>query len=134
MFAALGCGALASPAFAADSVYGVWLRDGHDEQMEFFDCAGALCAKGALPMKDGTESPMILRAAKKVAPNHWKGPLFNPEDGKTYNGEIKFETPDKLTLTGCLVGFLCMSEGWTKVGPPTIPAAAKAAPEPSKPK
>jgi uncharacterized protein (DUF2147 family) len=108
---------LASPSCAADTVYGLWQRDNHEEQMFFFDCGGALCARGALPMRDGTESPMILRAAKKAGDNHWKGDLFNPENSKTYNGEIKFEPPNRLTLTGCLIAFLCQSETWTKLGP-----------------
>jgi uncharacterized protein (DUF2147 family) len=107
----------ASPALAADSVYGTWLRDNHQEKMLFFDCGGALCARGALPMRDGSESPMILRSAKKIGDNRWKGELFNPENGKTYNGEIKFEPPNHLTLTGCLIAFLCQSETWTKIGP-----------------
>ena len=115
---------VASPVFAADSIYGVWQRDGHEEKMDFFDCGGALCAKGSLPMKDGSESPMILRHAQKVAPNDWKGELYNPENSKTYSGEIKFEPPNRLRLTGCLIGFLCGSESWTKLGPlpPPLPA------------
>ncbi|HXY58023.1 MAG TPA: DUF2147 domain-containing protein [Methylocystis sp.] len=124
--------ALLTPTSGAETVYGVWLRDGHEEQMDFFDCNGALCAKGSLPMKDGSESPMILRQAQKVGPNHWKGELFNPENGKSYDGEIKFEPPSKLKLTGCLIGFLCGSESWTKIAP--LPAPAPAPKRASEPK
>jgi len=41
---------------------------------------------------------------RKMAPIKWKGDLYNPEDGKTYGGEISYDTPTKLTLTGCLMG------------------------------
>lgn len=114
--------ALLAPAvsFAADPIYGVWVREGHPtDKLEFYDCAGKLCAKGVLPMLDGSPPPIILRSAAKTGPNSWKGDLFNPEDGKTYTGKITYDTPNQFTLTGCLVAFLCQSETWTRVsGPP----------------
>jgi uncharacterized protein (DUF2147 family) len=112
---------LCAPQLAsAMDVYGVWVRDGHPtDKLEFFDCQGKLCAKGILPMLDGSPPPLVLRNAPKIAPNNWKGDLFNPEDGKTYTGKIIYQEPNQLTLTGCLVAFLCQSETWTRVsGPP----------------
>ncbi|WP_424361204.1 DUF2147 domain-containing protein [Methylocystis parvus] len=129
--------ALCAPQFAsAMDIYGVWVRDGHPtDKLEFFDCQGKLCAKGVLPMLDGSPAPLILRHAPKTGPNNWKGDLFNPEDGKTYTGKITYQEPNQLTLTGCLVAFLCQSETWTRVsGPPkandakTDAKAAKAQP------
>lgn len=118
-------------AIAAEPIYGVWVRDGHpDDQLEFYDCAGKLCAKGTLPLPDGSPAPEILRNAAKNGTNKWKGDLYNPEDGKTYGGEISYDTPTKLTLTGCLMGFLCQSEIWTRVpAPPKPPAPETKAPE-----
>jgi uncharacterized protein (DUF2147 family) len=123
-----------SAAVAADTpIYGVWVREGHPtDKLEFYDCAGKLCAKGTQPMLDGSPAPEILRKAAKTAPNNWKGDLFNPEDGKTYTGKIAYEPPDQLTMTGCLVAFLCQSETWTRVsGPPKAAAKpeAKGAPK-----
>lgn len=119
------------PATAAEPIYGVWVRDGHpDDQLEFYDCSGKLCAKGTLPLPDGSPAPEILRNAAKNGANKWKGDLYNPEDGKTYGGEISYDTPTKLTLTGCLMGFLCQSEIWTRVpAPPKPPASETKAPE-----
>lgn len=113
--------ALCAPQIAsAMDIYGVWVREGHaTDKLEFFDCQGKLCAKGVLPMLDGSPPPLVLRHAPKTGPNSWKGDLFNPEDGKTYTGKITYEPPNQLTLTGCLVAFLCQSETWTRVsGPP----------------
>lgn len=111
-------------ARAADQIYGVWVREGHpDDKLEFYDCTGKLCAKGIEPMPDGTPAPQILRGAAKTAPNKWEGDLFNPENGKTYIGKIALDSPTSLTLTGCLVAFLCQSETWTRVSGPTKPAA-----------
>ncbi|PPD43208.1 MAG: hypothetical protein CTY15_10645 [Methylocystis sp.] len=111
-------------ARASDAIYGVWVREGHPtDKLEFYDCAGKLCAKGVLPMLDGRPAPQILRSAAKTGANSWKGDLFNPEDGKTYTGKITYDSPNQLTLTGCLVAFLCQSETWTRVSGPTKAAA-----------
>lgn len=109
--------AFAAPAAAGpgDPIYGVWVRGGHTEKLEFFDCEGRLCARGALPRPDGSPPPLILRHAAKIEPNKWKGDLFNPENGKTYSATITLDSPTHLTLTGCLIAFLCQSEPWTKI-------------------
>ena len=116
-----------SASLAADAIYGVWVRDGHPtDKLEFYDCSGKLCAKGTLPGVDGSPPPIILRSAAKTGPNNWKGDLFNPEDGKTYTGKISYDSPTQMTMTGCLVAFLCQSETWTRVsGPPKPKAEAK---------
>jgi hypothetical protein len=64
-----------------------------------------------------------LKNAAKTTPNHWEGQLDDPESGKTYIGKIALDSPTALTMTGCLVAFLCQSETWTKVSGPTKPAA-----------
>ncbi len=113
------------PALAAEPIYGVWVRDGHpDDKLEFYDCAGKLCARGTLPLPDGSPAPEILRKAAKNGDNSWKGDLFNPEDGKTYTGSITYDSTTKLTLSGCLMIF-CQSETWTRVS-----YAAKPKPKP----
>lgn len=100
---------------AEPAIYGVWVRDGHpDDKLEFYDCGGKLCARGTEQMPDGSPPPEILRHAAKNGANSWKGDLFNPEDGKTYGGSIAYDSATKLTLTGCLMGFLCQSETWTR--------------------
>lgn len=107
------CGPFA--AQAAEPIYGVWVRDGHpDDKLEFYDCKGKLCARGTLPLPDGSPAPEILRKAAKNGDNSWKGDLFNPEDGKTYTGSITYDSTNKLTLSGCLMIF-CQSETWTRV-------------------
>lgn len=111
---------------ATDAIYGVWGRDGHaNDKLEFYDCAGKLCAKGAVPKPDGSPPPQVLRNAAQTEANSWSGDLFNPENGKMYKGTITLESPTKMTLKGCLVAFLCQSESWTKIsGPPPKPAKA----------
>jgi uncharacterized protein (DUF2147 family) len=118
--------ALCAPtaAHAVDAIYGVWVREGHpNDKLEFYDCAGKLCAKGIEAMPDGSPPPQVLKNAAKTTPNHWEGQLDDPESGKTYIGKIALDSPTALTMTGCLVAFLCQSETWTKVSGPTKPAA-----------
>lgn len=122
--AALAAMLLLAPrtAGAVDPIYGVWGRDGHvKDKLEFYDCAGKLCARGVLPLPDGSPAPQILRNAARTEPNTWQGDLFNPENGKLYKGTITLESPTKLTLKGCLVAFLCQSEGWTRLSGPIKP-------------
>ncbi|HEY8125123.1 MAG TPA: DUF2147 domain-containing protein [Methylocystis sp.] len=127
--------ALCAPtaANAADAIYGVWVREGHpNDKLEFYDCSGKLCAKGIEAMPDGSPAPQVLRNAAKTTPNHWEGEINDPESGKTYIGKIAYDSPTSLTMTGCLVAFLCQSETWTKVSGPTKPAAdAKPAGQPA---
>ncbi len=119
---------LASPAYAGEAIYGVWVRGGHeDEKLEFYDCDGQLCAKETVLPQDGSPATVILRHAAKIAPNEWKGPLFNPENGKLYSGTITLDKPNQFTLKGCLIAFLCQSETWTR----DVNAAPDKAPAPS---
>jgi len=119
------------PSLAGElPVYGVWLRDGHDERLEFYDCDGKLCAReDAVVSIDGGPPQIILRSAAKAGTNQWKGELFNPENGKTYSGKIHYNPPNELTLTGCLIAFLCQSESWTRSDKP--PANSPPAPAPA---
>jgi len=120
-------------AHAAEPIYGVWVRDGHpDDKLEFYDCAGKLCARGTEQMPDGAAAPEILRNAAKNGANSWKGDLFNPEDGKTYGGSVTYDSTTKLTLTGCLMGFLCQSETWTRQTYAKPAAAAKPKAKPAE--
>ena len=119
---------LASPAYAGEAIYGVWIRSGHeDEKLDFYDCEGQLCAKAAVPPPDGSPAVLILRHAAKTAPNQWKGPIFNPENGKLYSATVTLDKPNEMTLKGCLIAFLCQSETWTR----DVTAAPEKAPAPS---
>ncbi|ATQ66762.1 DUF2147 domain-containing protein [Methylosinus trichosporium OB3b] len=126
--------AAAAPAFAGptDPIYGVWMRDGHNQKLEFFDCEGHLCARGYFPPPPpGAQPALIFRYATRIEPNKWKGDLFNPENGKIYSGTVTLDSPTRLTLTGCLIAFLCQSEGWSKV-PVEPPAPSQKSPTPRR--
>jgi uncharacterized protein (DUF2147 family) len=74
--------------------------------------------------------PILLGMAQSK-PNEWKGEIYNGEDGKNYSSSISLLNPDLLKVQGCVLGFLCGGENWTRVSPPTaasVPPSPKSAP------
>jgi uncharacterized protein (DUF2147 family) len=107
-------------AGAADAAepYGVWLRPSTGSQVRFYDCGGKLCAK-VVAVKEaarkGEVGKSILHGAVKSGENTWKGDLTDAGTGKVYAGTVTLQGTGALSLQGCIGGFLCQSETWTKV-------------------
>ncbi len=68
----------------------------------------------------------ILLNMKPTKPGLWQGEVYNAENGKTYDSKISLASPDVLRIEGCVLGFLCGGENWTRV-------KADAAPQPQRP-
>jgi uncharacterized protein (DUF2147 family) len=60
----------------------------------------------------------ILLGMKQTKPNEWSGEIYNAEDGRKYASSISLLNPDLLKVQGCVLGFLCGGENWTRVGAP----------------
>jgi hypothetical protein len=77
--------------------------------------------------------PILIDMRKKPGVDQWEGQVYNAKDGQYYSSTIKPVDPDHLEIQGCVLGFLCGGESWTRVaGPiPSVPASsmAKAAPK-----
>jgi uncharacterized protein (DUF2147 family) len=69
--------------------------------------------------------PILLDMKKKPGAEQWEGQVYNAKDGKLYDSTITPTGPDQLEIRGCVLGFLCGGETWTRVGPP-IPVSASA--------
>ena len=116
---ALGAMVLSGAARAADPMdpRGLWLRQEGGVQFSFYDCGeGLLCAKVVAadnPEDRAGIGTVILRGAKKVAANEWRGTLYNADDGKSYDSHIGLTGPDELRVEGC-VGPLCGGETWIR--------------------
>lgn len=78
--------------------------------------------------------PILLDMKKKPGVDQWEGQVYNAKDGKLYSSTIKPVGADQLEIQGCVLGFLCGGETWTRVGPP-IPSSPSnsMAKGPSKP-
>jgi uncharacterized protein (DUF2147 family) len=69
--------------------------------------------------------PILLEMKKKPGADAWEGQVYNAKDGQTYSSTIKPVGSDQLEIQGCVLGFLCGGETWSRVGPP-IPASGVA--------
>jgi uncharacterized protein (DUF2147 family) len=66
--------------------------------------------------------PILLDMKKKPGSDQWEGQVYNAKDGQTYSSTIAPTDPNHLEIRGCVLGFLCGGETWTRVGPP-IPSS-----------
>src|SRR4029077_5118530 len=77
--------------------------------------------------------PILIDMKKKPGVDQWEGQVYNGKDGKLYSSTIKPVGSDQLEIQGCVLGFLCGGETWTRVAGP-IPSSpsnsmAKGAPK-----
>jgi uncharacterized protein (DUF2147 family) len=68
--------------------------------------------------------PILINMKKKASADQWEGEVYNAKDGKTYSSTIKPIGSDKLEIQGCVLGFLCGGETWTRVAGPIPPSPA----------
>ena len=77
--------------------------------------------------------PVLIDMKKKPGADLWQGQVYNAKDGQFYSSTIRPIGSDQLEIQGCVLGFLCGGETWTRVaGPiPSSPAnsMAKGAPK-----
>ena len=130
-FAVLGFSDVAS----ADPI-GTWLTENGRSRVRISDCGGALCGtiiwlkepndpetgKPKTDKNNADESkrgraligvPIVL-SMKPSGADKWSGQVYNAEDGKTYSGSITMQGANALQLEGCVMGFLCKSQTWTR--------------------
>jgi uncharacterized protein (DUF2147 family) len=77
--------------------------------------------------------PILIDMKKKPAVDQWEGQVYNAKDGQFYSSTIKPIGTDQLEIQGCVLGFLCGGETWSRVAGP-IPSSpvnsmAKGAPK-----
>jgi uncharacterized protein (DUF2147 family) len=72
--------------------------------------------------------PILIDMKKNSTADQWEGQVYNAKDGQLYKSTIKLTGPDQLEIQGCVLGFLCGGETWTRVaGPiPSSPANSMA--------
>ena len=76
--------------------------------------------------------PILMDMKKKPGVDQWEGQVYNAKDGQYYSSTIKPIDPDHLEIQGCVLGFLCGGETWTRIaGPiPSNPASSMASSAP----
>ena len=133
-----------APAFAADPT-GDWKVEDGVAHVRIAECGGSMW--GAISWEqtpgmtdknnpDATKKSrptlghaMVLDMKPNAAKDKWAGQIYNAKDGKFYKSSIKVgDTTNELEVEGCVLGFLCGGQTWTRVGPsiPSSPSNATA--------
>jgi len=124
--------ALSSEAALAAGPEGEWLVAQRTAQIRIADCGGALWGivsweadpgvdgKNPEPFERGrpTLRMPVLLGMKPSGLNQWAGRIYNSDNGKTYSGGLTLVDPGVLRVRGCILGFLCGGENWTRVDSP----------------
>lgn len=128
--------ALVSPALAADPT-GDWRVADGVANIRVAQCSGSMWGVVAWEKTPGgrdlnnpdvskqsrpTLGMPILINMKKTDANQWEGQVYNAKDGKSYDSTITPTDSEHLEIKGCVLGFLCGGETWTRVAPP-IPSS-----------
>src|SRR3954454_14426237 len=124
-------------AFAADPT-GDWMVADQVANIRVAECNGSMWGvvawektpggrdvnnpDAALQSRPTLAMPILIDMKKKAGADQWEGQVYNAKDGKSYSSTIKPVGSDKLEIQGCVLGFLCGGETWTRVGPP-IPSS-----------
>ncbi|MGO9546844.1 MAG: DUF2147 domain-containing protein [Rhodomicrobium sp.] len=122
-------------AYSAD-LRGKWLTDEGKGHVLFEQCGPKLCGKivwlkepndpSGMPQVDALNEDQSLRTRPVLGirltelesdgNGGWKGVIYNPEDGKSYQAKAKIKENGTLLVEGCMLGgFLCDDQTWTRV-------------------
>ncbi len=108
---------------------GEWLVADRVARIRIVDCDGHLWGVVAWEAKPGTDTknpdpklrnrptlgmPILLDMVP-TKPNRWEGNVYNSQNGHTYSANISLSDPNTLRIQGCVLGFLCGGENWTRV-------------------
>jgi uncharacterized protein (DUF2147 family) len=77
--------------------------------------------------------PVLVNMKRKSGVDQWEGEVYNANDGKTYSSTIKPVGSDKLEIQGCVLGFLCGGETWTRIAGPIPSSPANSVAKGAKP-
>lgn len=130
-------------ATPADMPIGDWLVEKRWAIIRIVDCGGELWGVVSWETHPSVDSKNpdatkrsrptlgmpILLGMKMSKSNEWDGQIYNSSDGKTYDANISLSAPDVLRVEGCVLGFLCGGEDWTRVTAQTT-GLPKGAPTP----
>lgn len=133
LFPAVLAVGVALPALAAEP-FGVWTTSDGESRMKISACgADKLCgnlvgfsepndANG--PKRDAANAdpalrqrplmgvPVLLGLTRKG--ELWQGKMYNPEDGKTYDGSFSLKSPTTAEIRGCVAAIFCQSEKFVR--------------------
>jgi uncharacterized protein (DUF2147 family) len=127
--------AMSSAAAAAD-LEGVWLTEEKDAALTIATCGSHLCGRiiwlesardrsGALRLDHNNPDPakqaqricglVVISGLEPSGPDKWEGYVYNPQDGKTYRGDITVLSDTALKLRAYVgLPIFGRSQTWTR--------------------
>jgi len=137
---------IATPALAA-SPKGDWFVEDKTAIIRIDSCGSALCGTVAWTKDQGVvdkNNPdpakrnrpilgsQLLLGMKPASDARWEGDIYNPENGKTYSSRMWLKGDDTLRIEGCVLGFLCGGQDWTRTKLETPASAGSQRPAPAR--
>ncbi len=117
-------------AALADDPTGVWLTNDKAE-ITIERCGADFCVIVSKPAKPGLKDirnpdpelngqPILgmplLRVSHVGGQNRMTGELYNPFDGKMYQGSLELIGENELRVRGCVLKVICLHEDWVRIG------------------
>ncbi|AEG49061.1 Protein of unknown function DUF2147 [Sphingobium chlorophenolicum L-1] len=124
--------AAALPAQAAQSIAGRWATVEGKAIVQIAPCGKTLCGRIEKILKPTPGRPqtdiknpdpaqrgkpltgLALLTGFEDAGDLWKGSIYDPESGKTYNSKVSRNGDGTLKVQGCIM-FFCKTQIWTPV-------------------
>jgi uncharacterized protein (DUF2147 family) len=126
-----------SSAAVAAAPEGIWLTEERDAALTIARCGDHLCGRiiwlesakdrsGSLRLDHNNPDPakqaqricglIVISGLKPSAPDRWEGNVYNPQDGKTYSGDITVLSDTALKLRAYIgLPIFGRSQTWTRV-------------------
>ena len=126
--AALAMSSSAALAQPAQKPTGEWMVEEGYARVRIENCAGRLWGVVAWEKVPGgldSNNPDVSKRTRptlglpillnmKPGTGRWEGEIYNTQDGRTWNANIKLTSPDVLRVEGCVLGFLCGGQSWAR--------------------
>jgi uncharacterized protein (DUF2147 family) len=134
--AAARSASMAKAANGSEMLAGTWLTADGSTKVRFEPCEGKICGRivwlrepidpstGRAWRDDKNDSRelqqrlligvSIISNLNASGEGRWSGALYNPLDGRTYDGTLRQLDDSKIELSGCVFKVLCKHEVWTR--------------------
>ena len=117
-------------------IAGVWLTENGDSKIRMSPCGKTYCGTvvwaktnsldeqnpdPALRKRSIVGMP-LTKDMRATGDRGYAGSIYNPDNGKTYSVTMQVKGSDKLEVEGCVLGFLCGGESWSRLPDETASA------------
>ncbi|MGI8526457.1 MAG: DUF2147 domain-containing protein [Pseudolabrys sp.] len=121
---------------SAQNLQGVWMSADGGTKVRISECGRAMCGnivwlkrpldENGKPRNDTLNPdaakrtrPMMGLQVASLRPDKsggWIGQIYNADEGKSFNVVLTMQSANSATIKGCVLGVLCKSVQWARVG------------------